>query len=519
MHRRATVLWGLAFAFVVYGSAAGYAAAYGTASSRHALASSLGHNAGLAALFGTPHDLASVSGFTAWRSAGVLFIAGAIWGLLLGTTASRGEEEAGRWELVAAAATSRARATAATACGLAVSAAVLWAFTAFGTLAAGRVRGADQAIGPALRLAGVLVAPVALFAAVGLLSSQLLASRRAAATLAGAVFGACYLLRMAAAAGDAPAWLHGLSVIGWFDNAAAGSAGWLAAGLGLAAGLAVVATLLTQRRDLGDALLRLPNRRRAARGPRSSLALALRLSAPPALGWLAGTATVAFVVAILARTVGGSLYASPSAHDLLARITGSRHSGALTFLGMAMLTVSTLLALCAASQAAALRIEEDSGLIEPVLSMPVALVRWFVERCAVVVAVLAAQGLTIGLMLWAGSAAAGTDVAGSRLLAAGLNVVPYATAVFALGMLAFSFVPRLTATVAFGAVAWSFLLELVGALVRAPHWLLDLSLLHHLALLPAASANWIATATFVAIAATSLGVGAARFARRDTGIR
>jgi ABC-2 type transport system permease protein len=470
-------------------------------------------------LFGTPHDLATVTGFTAWRSEGVLLIVGAVWGVLLGTGALRGEEDAGRWELITAGSTSRARATAATAAGLAATAGVLWAITTGGTLAAGRVSGADRATATAFRLSGALVAPVVLFAAVGLVTAQLLHTRRAAAGVAGALFGACYLVRMAAAAGSAPGWLHELSVIGWFDNAAGGSTTWLVPGLALAGGLTGTAVLLAGRRDLGEALLGPAKRNRGAHPPRTSLTLVLRLDAPAAVGWIAGTGLAALVMAVLAQTVGGSLYASPSAHDLLTRVTGGGHSGAEAFLGMAVLTISTAVALCAASLANALRAEEESGPLEVLLGASVSRLRWLGERCAVALGILIAAGLVIGLVLWAGSAVAGAGIGGGRLLAAGLNLVPYAAVVFAVGTLAFSFAPRLTASVAFGAVAWSFLLELVGSLVRAPAWLLDLSLLHHLALLPAAQVSWTATGTFLAVTVASLAVGALRFGRRDIGIR
>jgi ABC-2 type transport system permease protein len=60
-----------------------------------------------------------VAGYTAYHVIGVLGIIGAVWGLLAATRLLRGEEEAGRWELLLAGRTTRRRAAAAAIAGLA----------------------------------------------------------------------------------------------------------------------------------------------------------------------------------------------------------------------------------------------------------------------------------------------------------------------------------------------------------------------------------------------------------------
>ena len=64
-------------------------------------------------------------------------------------------------------------------------------------------------------------------------------------------------------------------------------------------------------------------------------------------------------------------------------------------------------------------------------------------------------------------------------------------------------------------VAWSFLVEIVGGVVRANHWLLDLSLFHHIAPAPAADPRWVADGLFVIIGFALAALGAAIFVRRD----
>jgi ABC-2 type transport system permease protein len=75
--------------------------------------------------------------------------------------------------------------------------------------------------------------------------------------------------------------------------------------------------------------------------------------------------------------------------------------------------------------------------------------------------------------------------------------------------------PRAVAAGAYGVVAWSFVVEFAASLVNAPSWLLDLSLLHHVALAPAVDPNWTGAAVMVAMAMTGVVVGALTFRRRD----
>jgi len=212
--RRAAAAWGLAFGLVVYSSTAAYVHAYPSMTQRLFLAHSLGANVGLQALFGPTRALDTVGGFAAWRSLGMLTIIGSIWGVLTGTWLLRCEEEAGRWETLVSARLTRRRAAAAgvTAAGLLV--AELFVLTTLGTLlgaAAGHL-----SITSCLFLDAALVAPAALFLAVGILAGQLLGTRSGAARVAGALFGVAYLVRLVGVAAHV-GWLRWITPLGWVD--------------------------------------------------------------------------------------------------------------------------------------------------------------------------------------------------------------------------------------------------------------------------------------------------------------
>jgi polyether ionophore transport system permease protein len=105
--------------------------------------------------------------------------------------------------------------------------------------------------------------------------------------------------------------------------------------------------------------------------------------------------------------------------------------------------------------------------------------------------------------------------AGDGLIAAGANCLPASLLFGALGALAFGLVPRASATVAYALVGAAFVLELVGALLDAPAWVLDLSPFHHVALVPAEPLDATAAAIMLAIAAAAALGALQAFGRRD----
>src|SRR6185437_13634600 len=95
----------------------------------------------------------------------------------------------------------------------------------------------------------------------------------------------------------------------------------------------------------------------------------------------------------------------------------------------------------------------------------------------------------------------------AALFGSGLNPVPPAVLVFGAAVLCFGVAPRWTAGIGYGLVGWSFLVELVGAAVAAPNWVLDLSLLHHVALAPAAAPDWRSNGVLIGLGALAALLG------------
>jgi polyether ionophore transport system permease protein len=509
---RGALVWGAVFGLVVVSSALGFTSTYPTLAERRHAAATFGSNKGVPALFGAPHHIDTVGGWTAWRSLGLVGLIGAVWALLAATKQLRGEEDAGRWELLLAGQTTRRNATGQAVAGFALGLGVLWAVTAAITVAVGRGSDTRFPVSGSLFLALALVSSPAMFLAVGALASQLAATRRQAAGLAAAVLGGALVLRLAADSGSGLRWARWLSPLGWVDELRplTGTRPLaLVPILGFTIAVSTVAVYLAGRRDLGASML--PDRSTARAHTRllgNPLGLSVRLARNAAISWAVGLGAFGLIMGLVAKAAGEVPRAT------LERFGGSR-GGALGYLGVAFIIVAALVAMAAAAQVTATRDEEAEGHLDTLLVRPVARLPWLAGRFAVAIAMLFVLGVVVGVFAWAGAATQQSGISLARILVAGIAVVPAAVFVLGLGTLAHGILPRYAGAVAYGIVAWSFLLALIGSAINANGWLLDLSVFHHLAPAPASEPNWTSAAVLAMVGIAAAAVGALAFAQRD----
>jgi ABC-2 type transport system permease protein len=514
---RSGALWGLIFGIVVASSAISYTKIYVTQADRDKLAAAFGSDRATAALFGPAHELQLVAGFTVFKSFMTIMVLGAVWGLLTSTRLLRGEEDAGRWELMLTGRFTRRRATAQAMAALAVGAGTLLLVTGVITVWTGRYSTVDIAAGPSLYFALAQVAAAVMFLAVGCLTSQLAATRRRAATLAGWFLGGSYIVRMVA---DAGVGLHGLiwvTPLGWVEQMQPLTSPNPAALLPIAAFTAVVGVLavsLSAQRDVGASIFPDRSRARARLWLLSGqFGLSVRLVRPVVVGWLAALAATGFVLGLVAKQGGGSI-AGSSVEEVFTRL-GASGTGAEAFLGVSFLSLAVMAGFLAAGQVTALRAEEAEGRLEHLVVQPVARSSWLGGRVLVGALALVLAGVAVGFLTWLGVEAQGDGVGLGTLLEAGLNIVPPALCVLGVGVLAFGVSPRATSYIVYGLLGWSFLIEIVGGIGSTRQWLLDTSLFHQMAAAPAVSPNWTANGVMVALGIVGASVGGLSLGRRD----
>jgi len=513
--RRGALIWGAVTGFGVWILASQFSKEYPSAAARARLVKTMASDVGWPALFGPVREIGTVAGYTASHLLGVFSLIGAVWGLLAGTRLLRGEEEAGRWELLLAGQTTRRRAAASALSGLGVAVLVLWTVVAAATVAVGRTASAHFSVTASLFAAVALVAPAAMFLAVGALSSQLAGTRRQAAGLGAGIFGVAYLLRLIAWSGNSVRWLRWASPFGWVDELRplTGTRPLPLVPIIAFTGVAVALTIiLAGRRDLGAGVLPARDNRTSHTGLLSGpVGLAYRLGRGTAIGWTAGLAMGGLLVGLLTKTTA-NVWANQSG-GVIAKLGGA--AGGTAFLGLVFLLFAFLVTMAAAAQIGATREDEAEGYLDNILGRPVARLSWVGSRFAVSAGHVVVFGLAAGLFTWVGAALGGAGLSFPTVLAAGVNVIPAAIFVLGLGTLAHGVAPRVAGPITYGLVAWSFLVEIIGASVGASRWLLDLSILQHIARAPATPVRWDSAAILVALGLAAAVVGALSFARRD----
>ena len=95
------------------------------------------------------------------------------------------------------------------------------------------------------------------------------------------------------------------------------------------------------------------------------------------------------------------------------------------------------------------------------------------------------------------------------------NALPAAILFLGLASLAYATVPRASTALAYGLVTLAFLWQLVGAVLTAPHWLLDATPFAHVGLVPAAPFRPGAALVMLAIGVAGALGALACFRRRD----
>jgi ABC-2 type transport system permease protein len=490
---------------------------YKTASSRAALVASGEGNPALLFLYGRLNG-SSVGALTAWRYGvwGALFAA--LMSVFLVVRHTRGDEEAGRLELIGSARVGRqaplASAIAVAAGGNVVLTAVLClVLPVLGLPVAG-----SAAL--ALAIGGCGLA----FAGVSAVAAQLTAGARSARGLSIGVLGAAFLARAVgdAAGASGPAWLTWVLPLGWTEmlRPFAGERWWvLALPLALFAASAGLAFALAARRDHGAGLFPdRPGRPAAPAALRDPFALAVRLQWPSLAGWAAGFAIMFAVCGAAGKGIGQLAGTSGALTKEFTRL-GGQSAIVNAYLAALMLLAGLVAAAYGVSAVLRLHAEETAGRADPVLAGSVGRVRWGLSHLAVAVAgmavLLVVAGLATGLGYGLSAGGAGGETA--RMLGAAIAQLPAALVIVGVATLALGAVPGACAAIGWTAVGIAVLLNIFGQALQLSHWVLDVSPFTHVPRLPGGAVDAAALAWLCVIGIALCALGLAALRRRDVG--
>jgi ABC-2 type transport system permease protein len=474
-------LWIIATALLGVGSYIGVQGSFGTLQDRRPLLAAALANPVVLLFRGLPSGT-DEGAFAIFLILPWLSILAALMSTFLAVRHTRGDEEAGRGELVSATPIPRALPLLATAGYGLLANMVLAAATAGGLLAVG--------LGvPGSLLSGVATATVgSVFLGVGLVAAQLARTSRGANSLAVWVTVSTFILAGVGNALGRPSddltrmessWLVWLSPFGWAEQTrpfADDAGGPLLLGTAFGAALIGMATWLTTTRDSGEGVwAERPGRAYASAALGSPIGLVWRVARGGIAGWTVGGVLAGVLSTSLASVIEEIGADNPAIVRVISQIAGQ--SGIQQGVVTTFFTMVGILASCCAVQVVCrARQEEAQGLAEPVLAAPVGRVRWLRDYLlvavggvlSVIAAAVAGASLGVAVRGGPGSLVQAAAVAGSGQAAAASFFLVLTAVVFVV-------LPRATLGLGWSLVLIAMLGGLFGPLFGLPEALTRLS--------------------------------------------
>ncbi|MFF0503428.1 ABC transporter permease [Streptomyces fimicarius] len=506
-------VWLLALVLGTLATASEYATLYATAEQRAAVAATMDSPAALA-MTGPHHYLSDygIGAMLGHQLLGFMAVLVGLMSVLIVTRHTRNEEETGRAELVRSTVVGH-HAQLASALAVAAVANIALAVLVALALVSTRIDGIGS--GEAL-LYGLTHTVIGLvFAGIAAVTAQVTAHARGASGMALALIGVAYVLRASGDVGnDALSWL---SPIGWIqrtyvfvDNR------WWPLLLCLATAALTTATgfVLSTRRDVGAGLRAArPGSRTASVALTRPFGFALRLHRATLLGFGAGLLLMGVMYGSILGDAADMVKDVEQVQEALAEIGGS--SVAESFASMVMVVIAVVAAVYVVMASLRPRSEESAGRAEPLLATGLSRRRWLGSHAAVALAggtvLLLAAGLGFGL---AGAASTGDTALVGELVGAAAVYAPALWVTAGVAVALFGWCPR-AASAAWVVPVYAFLVGYLGAILRFPDWMNDLSPFGHVPRLPAAQLSWTPLLVLTAVATGLILAGLAGFGRRD----
>ncbi|WP_116452579.1 ABC transporter permease [Blastococcus litoris] len=474
---------------------------------------SLAENPAIRTLFGPPVALDDPGGFTVWRTGTVLAVLAGLWAALAGTRVTRGEEDAGRVDLLLS---GRVRLSSLVRRSLAV---LLAAGAVIGAAVVGGMLLAGTSVTGSLLFGAVLGGTAMVGGTVGVLAGQLLSERRSASGLAVGAMLAALLLRMIGDGVDALAWLQWLSPFGLASRVAPYADDRWAPLLVLAAQVlvpAVLAVVLAGDRDIGRGRWRGRDHSRApSRLLRSLPGLAVHRTRRATATWSAGLAAYFLLIGLLATAMLDFLRENPVFAELAASSGFVRLASVQGYASSLFSLLAVPVGAYAAARIAALAADEVASRLTLLYSRPVTRVRWATWEALVVAVGTVVLAVVAGLAAWVGATVVDAGLGPWEAVGGALNAVPVALLCAGAALLALGWLPSAVLLVGVLPAAGGFLLLVLADSFRWTGWVRELSPFAHVAAVPAEPVDVAGTVGMLVVAVLLAVLGLLGYARRD----
>jgi ABC-2 type transport system permease protein len=505
------VVWIAAIVLLVLSTAGSVKGLYPTQADLDQAAKASEDNVAAIIFNGPPQGLDTVGGQIAFQTGSFGLILMGLMSLFMLGRMTRGEEEAGRSELLRSLPIGAQSLPVAAMVTVAAMNVVTGALVTVMLIALDLPTAGSVAFGLSFMLFGLL------FSAITLAVAQISENPRVVYGVGGVVLGASFLLRALGDIGDGT--LSWLSPIGWAQKTRpfAGETWWpfllIIAATGLFGWLALA---LSRRRDLGAGLVA-PRAGPAHAAPSlgSPFGLAARLQRASVIGWSAGL----ILLAVAYGSITDSINQFVEDNQTLTDIIAAQGQGTLVeqYLAMSFRILALVAAGFAIQSAMRLRSEETSTHGEQVLATPVSRAQFAWSHFGIAfggtVVVLLLTGLAFGV---ADAAVTGEFEAIRQSIVGALVFVPAVWVLVGFTAALLGAAPRLSA-LPWAVLGVCFVIGFFGQLLALAGWIQDLSPFQHVPQYPAADLALFPLAVLVAIAAGLTAIGLVGLRRRDFG--
>lgn len=503
------VVWTVSIVLTVVATVASVKGLYPTPTDLRNAAIAAKDNAAAIIFNGPPLSLDTVGGQVAFQTSTFGLILMGLMSVFLLGRATRGEEEAGRSELLRALPVGADAPDAAALLTVGAVNVVTGTVVALSLIALGLEATGSIVFGLSFTLFGIFMAAVTLVAA------QVTENTRVVYGIGGVVLGAAFVLRAVGDVGNGT--VSWLSPIGWAQKTRpySGNVWWpFLVILAATAALAWLTVTLSRRRDLGAGLVApRVGRVHAAPSLGRPVGLAMRLQRGSLVGWSAGLLVLAVAYGWITDSINDFVNDNQAITDIIA----AKGGGTLTeqYLAMSFRILALIASGFAIQSALRIRSEEHAHRAEAVIVAGASRRRFASSHLAVAfggtVAVLVVNGLGFGI---AAAAATGDRGTVGTALTTSMIYAPAVWILIAVTVALVGLAPRASGA-AWGALGACFVIGMFGQILHLPGWVQNLSPFQHVPGYPATNLAVLPLVVLTAAAAVLTAVGLLGFENRD----
>lgn len=516
---KGAVIIGLLAAFMIIMQGVGYYETYPDKAAQEQFAASLRSAPSLGLLYGESDELDhGVNGYVAYRVISFMSLIVAIWALMSMTKLLRGNEEDGRWEVLRSGATTARASTSHVVIGFFYALGFGFLIATILTIAAGRLPSMNMPADMAFLINLSIFAPAFLFAAIGIVVSQLALTRRRALLYGLTPLLAFYLVRGIGNTDPGREWLLSWTPFGWnqlINPVISPQPWWAILFIGLGVIFSVVGIILAKR-DLGESIIKesktVTSRFFLLGGPGR---LALRQNIWVFIGWGLGSVVMTAIIATVVTIAAEATAESPTLSKSVLALAGNTDDLKIAFLGAGLVFVVMVLMIMATTIVASIRNDEAKQYLDNILVQPYRRAAWLATRFAIGISVTLVIAVACGLALVVIGASQDLNLESGKVLALAVAMTGTVGFLLGLGILVYGVLPRFSVILMYLIITWSFLIDLISSAATLDDWLLKSSLFHYLSFNLAQWPDWQTFSWLVGLGFIMAVIGIFGFTRRD----